>query len=152
MRIRAALAILVAVPLLTTSAAEAESRRVDRLEQLALEGINTMRAENGLPRLMRSASLSRSASRYARLMAGRGFFGHLSTVWASQSYSSLGEIILVHPGKPGRPRVTVNRWASSSAHRSVMLSAKYRQVGVGKAYGSYGGRRVTMWVAHLGRR
>ena len=152
MRIRAALAMLLSVPLLATSAAEAEPPRVDRLEQLALERINTMRADSGLPRLMRSASLSRSASRYARLMAGRGFFGHLSAVWASQSYSSLGEVILVHPGKHGRPRVTVNRWAGSSAHRNIMLSANYRQVGVGKAYGFYDGRRVTMWVAHLGRR
>lgn len=156
MRTRATLAILLAVPLLALSAspaAAAKPRGTDRLEGLALKHINDLRQSNGLHRLRHSRSLGRSASRYAGYMARRSYFGHLSTIWAPQRrYRSLGEIIVMHPGKHGRPRVAVRNWASSPAHRSIMLSGKYRQVGVGKASGWYAGRRVTMWAAHVGRR
>ena len=155
MRIRAALALLLAVPLLAVvaaPAAAAKPRGVDRLESIAFKRINDMRTNHGLRRLRRSRSLTRSASRYAGYMAGRGYFGHLSTIWAARRYRSLGEIILMHRGTHGRPRTAVRRWSGSPAHNSIMLSAKYRQIGVGKAYGWYGGRRVTMWVAHVGLR
>lgn len=154
MKTRATLAIVLVVPLPAVAAAPAAGAKqpADRLETIALTRINAMRVENGLHRLRRSPSLTRSASRYASFMAGRGFFGHLSTIRASQNYRSLGEIIFMHSGGHGRPRVAVNRWAGSFAHRSLLLSPKYRQVGVGKAYGWSGGRRVTMWVAHMGRR
>lgn len=154
MTTRATLAMLLAVAVLSlpTAPAAAKPRGVDRLESLAFMHINDTRQSNGLHRLRRSRSLTRSASRYAGFMAGRGYFGHLPTIWASRNYRSLGEIILMHRGAHGRPRVAVSRWATSAAHRSIMLSGAYRQIGIGKAHGWYGGRRVTMWVAHIGRR
>ncbi len=85
-------------------------------------------------------------------MLHSGYFGHRSTIRASGRYRSLGEVILKHPGRHGRPRVAVSHWAHSSAHRYILLSSRYRQVGVGKASGWFRGRRVTIWVAHVGRR
>lgn len=155
MSTRATLTLLLVLPVLALAAAPAPAAtrsHTDRLEQDALKRINVMRQDNGLGRVRRAGSLSRSASRYAGYMAERGFFGHLSTIWASRKYRSLGEIILMHPGHHGMPKVAVRNWASSSAHRSIMLGGKYRQIGVGKAYGWHRGRRVTMWVAHVGRR
>jgi len=85
-------------------------------------------------------------------MLRSGYFGHLSTIRGPGRYRSLGEIILLHPGLHGRPRVAVRYWARSSGHRSVMLSSRFRSIGVGKASGRFRGRRVTLWVSHLGRR
>ena len=154
MRYRAALAIVLAVSVLApASPAIAGDRGNDRrLQKVAHERINTLRAENGVRKLRRSRSLTRSASTYAGYMLRSGYFGHLSRIQASGSYRSLGEVILKHPGRHGRPRAAVNSWARSGAHRSVLLGHRYRQIGVGKASGWFRGRRVTIWVAHIGRK
>ncbi len=155
MRTRAALSMglsLLAVTVLADlSPAEAKPGR-DSVERLAHERINAMRASHGMRRLRHSPGLARSASRYAAFMLRRGYFGHLSSIRAPHRYRALGEILLMHRGRRGKPRVAVRRWARSPAHRSVMLNPTFRQVGIGKASGRYGGRQVTMWVAHLGRR
>lgn len=153
MRIRAALAIAVAMPALAQAPpAAASKQRSDRLERIAKAEINGMRAQARLPALKQSRTLTRSASNYAAYMLRRSYFGHLSTIRASRRYRSLGEIILMHRGGHGRPRVAVKYWGRSSAHRAIMLSGKYGLVGVGKSSGWYDGHRVTMWVAHVGRR
>jgi len=85
-------------------------------------------------------------------MLRREYFGHLSRIRGSRRFGSLGEIILLHRGTHGRPRLAVRNWARSPGHRSLMLGSRYRRIGVGKASGSLGGRRVTTWVVHVGRR
>ena len=153
MRYRALLAMILAVFVLApASAASAGNRDKNRLQKVAQKEINTLRSNNGVRKMRRSRSLSRSASAYAGYMLRSGWFGHLSTIKASGRYRALGEVILKHPGRHGRPRVAVNRWARSAAHRFILLSPRYRQVGVGKASGWFRGRRVTIWVAHVGRR
>jgi len=154
MRYRAALAIVLAVSVLApASPAVAGNRGKDRrLQKVAHERINTLRAENGVRKLRRSRSLSRSASAYAGHMLRSGFFGHRPRIQASASYRVLGEVILKHQGRHGRPRAAVNSWARSGGHRSVLLGQRYRQIGVGKASGWFRGYPVTIWVAHIGRK
>jgi uncharacterized protein YkwD len=138
---------------LSVPAASAKARPSEgRLEQKARAKINAARARNGVRRLRMSRALTRSAGNYARWMLRSGYFGHQSSIWAPRRYRSLGEIILIHPGRHGRPGVAVRHWAQSSAHRYIMLSSRYGLVGVGKASGRFRGRRATVWVAHVGRR
>jgi len=161
MSFRAVLAMTLAVVLAMTlaasmlfQAAPASARPAgkERLQRVAQERINALRSDNRVRRVRRARGLTRSASAYARYMLRRGYFGHLSTIRAPRRYRSLGEIILMHRGGHGRPRLTVNNWAGSPGHRYVMLTEKYRDVGVGKASGWFEGHQVTIWVAHFGRR
>jgi uncharacterized protein YkwD len=129
------------------ASAHASTARVGRLPATARRGMNRFRARHGRHRLRYSRSLSRSARRHARYMARNGF-GHLSTIRASRAFSSVAEIILRHAGAHGQPHTAIRGWANSAPHRSIMLSARYNAVGIGKV--SRGGS--TYWVAHLGRR
>ncbi len=153
MRYRSALALAVGLSVALPAGSPASARSGgDRLENIAVKRINGMRMHNGLRRMRRSRTLNASASAYASYMMSRGYFGHLATIQASRRYRSLGEIILMHRGTHGRPRVAVRSWADSPGHRQVMLSPKYGLMGVGKASGWFEGHRTTIWVAHVGRR
>lgn len=152
MRYRSAFALAAGLSALLPAGPASARSGGDRLENIAVKHINGMRMHNGLKRMRRSTTLRRSASAYASYMMSRGYFGHQPTIWASRSYRSLGEIILMHRGGHGRPRVAVRSWADSPGHRQVMLSPKYGLMGVGKASGWFEGHRATIWVAHVGRR
>jgi Cysteine-rich secretory protein family len=112
--------------------------------------VNEVRAQHGLPALSASASLQRSARRYARWMLRNDYFGHLGQIRASSRYSMLGENLSWHSG--GRPRVarTVGSWMDSPPHRALILHPGFRWVGAGPARGTLGARRVTAWVLHFG--
>ena len=56
----------------------------------------------------------------------------------------------MHFGRRAQVRRTVRRWLRSPAHRSLLLSGRFRALGAGQAVGSYRGRRATTWVLHLG--
>ena len=146
----AVLAAMLAAMIPATSAAARPSE--DRLEKLGRAKINALRAQNGVRPLLISRGLSRSAASYARYMLRSGYFGHQATISAPRRYRSLGEIILLHRGLHPRPRIAVKYWARSPGHREVMLSPKYRSVGVGKVSGFFQGHNVTLWVSHVGRR
>jgi len=140
--------LVTLIPAASAGAAPSE----DRLESLARAKLNALRAQNGLRPLHVSRGLTRSAASYARRMLSSGYFGHQATISGPRRYRSLGEIILLHRGLRGRPRIAVKYWARSPGHRYVMLSPKYRSIGVGKASGFFQGHNVTLWVAHVGRR
>ncbi len=146
------LAVVLAMLAVTVPVAPADARPADdRLEKLAHAKVNALRARNGLRPVRTSRGLTRSAASYARYMLRTGYFGHLSTIRGPGRYRSLAEIILLHRGRHGRPRIAVKYWARSPGHRYVMLSSKYRSIGVGKASGFFQGHNVTLWVAHFGR-
>ncbi|MGI8749586.1 MAG: CAP domain-containing protein [Thermoleophilaceae bacterium] len=119
----------------------------------ARQRINAFRARHGVRPLRSSRSLNRSATAYARFMLRRGYFGHQPRIRASRRFSMLGETLLLQPGGRARPAEAVHGWAGSPPHRAILLSAGFRQVGVGTASGRFrGGRKVTIWVAHVARR
>lgn len=111
--------------------------------------INVERRARGVAKLRRNGKLGRAARDYARQMAVRDFFSHVSP-----SGSTLGarvrrvryraaasaENIAWGAGRRGTPRALVNAWLRSPGHRSLLLSAAYRDVGVGTSLGSPAGR------------
>lgn len=146
----AATAVLLAFTVLASPAAARTSE--GRMQKIARAEINSLRSQSGLRPLARSRVLERSAARYARFMLRRSYFGHLSRIRGPRRFRPLAEIILMHRGGHGRPRVAVRNWAGSASHRYVITGSAYRRIGVAKASGRFRGRRVTVWVSHLGRR
>src|SRR3954469_16878981 len=77
-------------------------------------------------------------------MLARNYFGHLSRIHASWSrWSWLGENLAMYPGWGTRVGSVVRSWLRSPAHRSIMLSSRFRFAGVGYAHGRMGSRGPT---------
>ena len=161
-------ALLVALPV----APAATSRRVtiDRaLDVSVLQRVNEVRAENGLPPLRLSASLSRAAAVHTREMVVSGYFGHESSdgspfwkrvkrFYDSRGFGrwSVGENLVW-----GSPVLssddTVQTWLESPEHRANLLSPKWREIGlaathVPSAPGAFGDRETTVVTADFGSR
>lgn len=119
-------------------------------EQEAIDELNDIRRSRGLPALRSSDSLSTSATSYAREMIRRDFFGHQARIQVAGRFRSAGEALAMHSGWSAEPRRTVGRWMDSPPHRALLLSSRYRWVGMGLSRGRLGGRIVTTWVAHVG--
>jgi len=114
--------------------------------------INHIRHAYGLARLRPSFSLFVSAKLYSHRMMLSDYFGHLSRIPVASRWRTAGETLEWHSGWRLSPRRAVGRWMASAPHRAVLLSSRFARIGVGRTRGLYGGRRATMWVAHLGHR
>ena len=117
-----------------------------------LNKINRMRSAHGIAKLRPSYSLFVSAVLYARRMMRSDYFGHQSRIPVASGWRSAGETLAWHRGRRPRPGRTVNSWMHSSSHRAILLSSRFKRIGVGRARGHYAGGGATMWVAHVGRR
>jgi uncharacterized protein YkwD len=113
--------------------------------------INRVRGRYGLRSLRSSPSLTRSSRRFGRYLMRRDRFGHDSHIWASRRFRYKGEVLALHRGWRARRSSTIRSWMRSSAHRSVLLSGRYRAVGAAAVRGRFGGRRATIWVAQVAR-
>ena len=113
--------------------------------------INRARRRHGLRPLRASGSLARSSRRFGRHLMRTDRFGHDSHIWASGRFRLKGEVLAMHGGWGARRGSTIRGWMRSSAHRSVLLSSRYRAVGASPVRGRFGGRRATIWVAQVGR-
>ena len=113
--------------------------------------VNKVRNAHGLPALRESRSLARSSRRYAGHLMRTDRFGHAYRIHA-KGFKHLGEALALRSGwRPGRS-ATIRGWLRSPAHRALLLSRSFRQVGAGASRGRFGGRKATIWVLHLGRR
>ena len=121
-----------------------------RYERALIGKINEQRAANGLRPLRGSRSLNRSSRGYVRMMLARRYFGHLSQIRMSRRFQRRGEVLAQTRGRRPKPAQAVAQWMASSMHRSVLLDGGFRYIGVGRAYGSFGGMAATGWVAQLG--
>jgi uncharacterized protein YkwD len=121
-------------------------------ERKAINALNDVRRANGVAPLRVSESLNRSSGRYARRMLRYDFFGHGARIDVAGRFRSAGETLAFHTGWKAQPRRTVWRWMNSPGHRAVLLSSRYRWVGMGLARGRLGSRVATTWVAHVGGR
>jgi uncharacterized protein YkwD len=121
-----------------------------RSERALVNKINKIRTANGLNALRVSKSLNRSSRRYLRMMIARRYFGHLSSIRVSRKFRKRGEVLAQTRGRRPRPGSAVSMWMNSGMHRAVLLDGGFRYIGVGRGYGSFGGRGVTGWVAQLG--
>jgi uncharacterized protein YkwD len=149
------------------STASASSLRLTAAERAVIGLINQARVDHGLQPLKVRTSLCRAARSHSAEMVRRGFFSHLSWSGRSQAarvqrygYSrsacstwSAGEVIAYGGGLAGTPRAIVDAWLRSSPHRALLLDPRWRDVGVGRARGTFCGIGGTaVYTVDLGRR
>ena len=139
------------------------------LQRLVTAQINVVRRQHGLARLTLSTQLTRAGTEHARQLALAGYFSHdwsdgtPFASWIRRFYPvsgarrwSAGENLAW-----STPAVTaqqaVEMWLASPAHRRILLSKTWRQVGLGViradgANGVYGGQSVVILAAEFGIR
>jgi uncharacterized protein YkwD len=145
-RIAALIAVSVAVGVALPAAPATASP-----EGVMFDKINKIRRSHGLARMRPSFSLFYSAQRYARQMMRSDYFGHQARIPLASRFRMAGEALAWHSGWRLSPRRTVGQWMGSPPHRALLLSPSFTRLGVGSARGNYGGRRATMWVAHVAK-
>jgi uncharacterized protein YkwD len=170
-RVVLAFAVLIAAVFVADSAL-ASSRSETSLQTLnrnVLASMNRFRVAHGLVPLHESPALDTSARRHSLEMGRRGYFGHSSAdgmqFWQrirhfyparGHSYWAVGEnLVWASPSLSAEGAMQM--WISSPPHRANLLSPQWRQVGVSavgvvRAPGVYGRRRVTIITTDFGVR
>jgi uncharacterized protein YkwD len=110
--------------------------------------VNARRAQHGLPALRASGRLTAAADRHSADMVRRRYFEHVSpdghtlrervarTGYLEGALDwAIGEDIGWGKGELGTPAAIVRAWMDSPPHRAVILSRRFREVGVGIARG-----------------
>jgi uncharacterized protein YkwD len=141
---------------------------VPQLQTELLDAINELRASKGLSRLRLNRGLALASLSHSISMARHGFFAHEgydgSAFWhrIKARYRpgggswEVGENI-VWASERLSARETLNLWLQSPPHRKTLLTAAWRDVGVGavraeEAPGVYQGLDVTIVTADFGVR
>lgn len=111
--------------------------------------LNHIREAHGLHALRANLRLHEAAQRYSHAMVDHVFFDHVSpggstlvsrvrataylrpnTAWM------LGENIAWGTGRLATPAETVDAWMHSAGHRRNILTARFREIGIGIAVGA----------------
>lgn len=124
------------------------------LPAVVVDLTNQERAAAALLPLERNAVLDEAARLKAEHMAAESYFAHYSpsgvSPWhwfatAGYSFVHAGENLAIHFSDSAQ---VVEAWMQSPAHRDNIVSANYRQIGVGTARGTYQGYD-TVFVVQL---
>jgi uncharacterized protein YkwD len=152
---------LACVSLLITDLAHAAKPRHDRVERSIIGAVNQQRVAHGLAKVHRSAKLARAADFHSWEMLDANYFAHSSRNGASFSsrvrrfarHRALGETLAWTSGC-GRHSAghVVQMWMNSPGHRAVLLSPRYRRIGVGRRTGHLGSTRACVITADFGSR
>ena len=137
----------------TAPAAEAAGPRLDSGERAVVRAINRARAAHGLRAMRANRRLARAADVHSRSMLRSDYFSHgafSQRVRRYVHYRSLGETIAMTSRCSAR-RV-VRMWLNSPSHRAVLLSGKFRRVGVGRRLGRLGSSRACLVTADFASR
>jgi len=140
---RLGFAVVVAVLLAGTPPASARSSSAsDHVVRL----LNAARARQGALPLRQDGLLALAARRHSRDMVRHHYFAHDSrtgvrfaariarTGWMrSRRRWSVGETLAWGAGVKSRPRSIVAAWLASPEHRRIVLSRRFRVVGIGVA-------------------
>jgi uncharacterized protein YkwD len=132
-------------------------------EATMLRLVNHARTSRGLHAVRIVSSLDRAALLHSRDMIGHDYFSHSSRGGATlaararsagyPSGSALGEVLAYGSSSRGTPASIFKSWMRSSSHRQVILTARWRDVGIGCARGTYQGYSgVMMYTIDFGRR
>jgi uncharacterized protein YkwD len=139
------------------------------LSRAILGEVNRVRRRHGLRVLAAAPALVRAGNEHARFLAASGTFTHdwhAGTPfgrWILRFYPaagfrawSAGENLLWWP-QTVTARGAVQRWLASPPHRHVLLTPRWRQLGIGvvdaaDAPGVYGGQTVVVAAAEFGLR
>jgi hypothetical protein len=112
---------------------------LSELEAQAIEGINAVRQERGLPALAPDARLTAAAQAHSRDMAARDFFDHEGSdgSQARERISAQGYAWRFYAENIARGHLSVDEllasWMESRPHRENLLSEQAEHVGVGVA-------------------
>jgi uncharacterized protein YkwD len=157
----------VALALLVFGAVPAPAFDRQANENTMLRLVNHARTSRGLHAVRSYEALHKAARAHAGDMLRRDYFAHSSlsglTVstrarragycvngWSSWS---VGEVIAWGSGARGTPQAIFKAWMRSSGHRKVILTKRWRDVGIGCSRGTFKGiGGVCMWTVDLGRR
>lgn len=115
-----------------------------------VDKINEVRRTHGLSVLRYSPSLSRSSSRFTRLLMRGNRFAHGARINASSRFSRLGEILALTRGWKLRRTRTLSYWLGSSSHRAVLLSSSFRYIGAARVRGYFRERKAVIWTVQFG--
>lgn len=121
------------------------------LGNAALCLVNQERTSRGLRPLKSNRHLAKAARGHAQDMVARGYFSHDSANGASfvdrirragylprRGRPALGEDLAWGSGEFATPREIVASWMESPEHRANILNAKFREAGMGVAFGDVG--------------
>jgi uncharacterized protein YkwD len=127
--------------------------------------INAVRTSHGLRPIVISKGLRGAAKRHSRDMLCRGYFAHTSPTGSTLTQRVMrsgfvtygpwwaGETLAWGSGAYGDPARVVQAWLKSPEHRSIMLSSRYRLVGIGRVYGTFLGHPgASVWTVDWGHR
>src|SRR5215212_6029027 len=96
---RTVAAMTAALVLLAVPGSAEGLTAAQRAERKMTAAINSVRGQSGLPAFKRSASLTGSAESYSRYLVQHDYFGHQSSIWASNRFALLGEALEMHTGQ-----------------------------------------------------
>jgi len=124
--------------------------------------INWTRRHAGEAALRRNGELQRSAALRARDITrcqdfshtpcGEAFIAVFTLVHYFTGTGAVGENLFWGQGRLGSARQALAAWLASPAHRTILYTASWRDLGVARAHGRLFGRSdVTLWVAQFGR-
>lgn len=123
-------------------AAPSGAAALDPEERAMCRQINSYRTARGLGALKLSVKLTKAAKWMSRNMAANDYFDHADSL-GRETFARLrsfgvrdataGENLAA--GMAGAT-ATFNQWRSDPAHRAGMLRAKFRVIGIGRAYGA----------------
>jgi uncharacterized protein YkwD len=165
----ALLVALVAVPAAFARRGAAQETNMQALDANLLVQLNAIRSAHGLVPLKPNAVLARAAEAHSAEMIARGYFAHTSfdgsPFWkrlnayvgdAPNRTWSVGENLL-WSSPDVDPTQAVQLWMASPEHRQNILTARWREIGVGalhadSAPGTYGGHAVTVITTDFGVR
>jgi uncharacterized protein YkwD len=136
------------------------SGNLDRVRAATRCLINAERRRHGARPVRADNDLRQAAHRYAKRMVERNFFAHQSPSGSELAERvrasgylrgargwAAGENLAWGSGPLATPAATVRAWMGSPGHRANLLSARFREVGVGAAPGApvqaVGGRAAT---------
>jgi uncharacterized protein YkwD len=140
MLLAAALSLAPAAPAVNAAGSCAADATLDSEEQAFLALINDYRAQNGLPTLTPSYTLSLAAAWKSADLGSNAYFAHddLNRTWVQRvrdcgySYNTyIGENIAAGASSA---RQVFNMWKNSPGHNANMLGASYRTIGIGRQY------------------
>lgn len=133
-----------------------------RAEKRVIAAINEQRAAAGLAKLRFRVSLTNAARAHVRDIAAREVLTHVSdNGWTlvervrhygysavDCSYWKVGETLACATAgtAAARPRAIVALWMLSAAHRDILLTPRFRDIGVGIVRGDDGMRYFTVDV------
>ena len=165
----ASVAVLVSSPVATPSAPTKVERRA-ALEAGVVREMNRIRAARGLAPLRAAPSLRSAARSHSQAMLSHGFFSHESPdgtafserirrYYTNAGYVrwSVGEALMASPDRSVDAAAVVSAWLDSPPHRAIILSATWRDAGIGVLYApsapaTFGGSEAIVITADFGLR